>query len=189
LNEIGIAYLVTECGHFFHLTCLEPWLYKNGSCPICRAAVVRYTVIEEGGSFYTIELQAQQNFTKKTETAPLSNTIVNRNLFDTRPTVLMDSLEKFEKGSRQQELQEKMSEEREAKSSTGIARLVTGIGTMLGWGGNPIPNRNRSQSSSPPDGLLRNSNKSKDKPIGWGHRGVDERIALAEDYNHEVKHL
>ncbi|XP_050219590.1 NEP1-interacting protein 2 isoform X2 [Mercurialis annua] len=28
-----------NCGHFFHLDCLDEWLTRNGSCPMCRNSV------------------------------------------------------------------------------------------------------------------------------------------------------
>ncbi|KAK4804920.1 hypothetical protein SAY86_004737 [Trapa natans] len=28
-----------KCGHFFHLCCLDAWLIKKGSCPICRDSI------------------------------------------------------------------------------------------------------------------------------------------------------
>jgi len=28
-----------NCGHFFHLVCIDKWLVKQGSCPICRIYV------------------------------------------------------------------------------------------------------------------------------------------------------
>ncbi|XP_015582958.2 NEP1-interacting protein 2 isoform X2 [Ricinus communis] len=27
------------CGHFFHMDCLDKWLTRNGSCPMCRTSV------------------------------------------------------------------------------------------------------------------------------------------------------
>ena len=30
----------TRCGHIFHRTCLELWMDKNTTCPICREELV-----------------------------------------------------------------------------------------------------------------------------------------------------
>ncbi|KAL1830317.1 hypothetical protein ACET3Z_008729 [Daucus carota] len=28
--------MLPDCGHFFHLTCVDEWLRLNASCPVCR---------------------------------------------------------------------------------------------------------------------------------------------------------
>ncbi|KAF3581204.1 hypothetical protein DY000_02031987, partial [Brassica cretica] len=28
--------MMPECKHYFHVSCLDPWLKLNGSCPVCR---------------------------------------------------------------------------------------------------------------------------------------------------------
>ncbi|XP_055808306.1 RING-H2 finger protein ATL70-like [Solanum dulcamara] len=30
--------LLQDCGHLFHLKCVDPWLMLNPSCPICRTS-------------------------------------------------------------------------------------------------------------------------------------------------------
>lgn len=25
-----------HCGHFFHISCVDPWLLQKNSCPICK---------------------------------------------------------------------------------------------------------------------------------------------------------
>ena len=25
-----------HCGHFYHISCVDPWLLKKNSCPICK---------------------------------------------------------------------------------------------------------------------------------------------------------
>ena len=29
----------TECGHYFHITCIKEWLSKNNTCPLCREKI------------------------------------------------------------------------------------------------------------------------------------------------------
>ncbi|KAL9176369.1 hypothetical protein ABFS82_02G174500 [Erythranthe guttata] len=35
---------IAKCGHLFHADCIELWLRKNGTCPVCRTSVVDDTV-------------------------------------------------------------------------------------------------------------------------------------------------
>lgn len=34
--EKGETVSITKCMHFFHHKCLEPWIKKKHSCPVCR---------------------------------------------------------------------------------------------------------------------------------------------------------
>ncbi|KAH7841685.1 hypothetical protein Vadar_033043 [Vaccinium darrowii] len=35
-NDADVLRLLPECGHLFHLKCVDPWLRVNTTCPICR---------------------------------------------------------------------------------------------------------------------------------------------------------
>ncbi|XP_022862497.1 RING-H2 finger protein ATL22-like, partial [Olea europaea var. sylvestris] len=32
---------ITQCGHYFHCDCIDQWLQKNQSCPVCRTSLSR----------------------------------------------------------------------------------------------------------------------------------------------------
>lgn len=32
-----------NCGHYFHVACIDSWLLKNPVCPVCRACIVPTT--------------------------------------------------------------------------------------------------------------------------------------------------
>lgn len=34
--QVGDRVFALNCGHTFHVTCIEPWLEKNSVCPVCR---------------------------------------------------------------------------------------------------------------------------------------------------------
>ncbi|PKU67731.1 RING-H2 finger protein ATL70 [Dendrobium catenatum] len=32
--------LLPECGHLFHATCVDSWLWRRHTCPVCRSSMV-----------------------------------------------------------------------------------------------------------------------------------------------------
>ena len=38
---------ITKCAHHFHKDCLEEWLHRNGSCPLCRTNLCEVVVSRE----------------------------------------------------------------------------------------------------------------------------------------------
>ena len=36
MEELTKNTVITKCGHVFHIDCLNKWLSKNYSCPVCR---------------------------------------------------------------------------------------------------------------------------------------------------------
>ncbi|KMZ60195.1 hypothetical protein ZOSMA_5G00580 [Zostera marina] len=40
-EEREMLRLLPECGHRFHLVCVDQWLNINGSCPVCRTFAVK----------------------------------------------------------------------------------------------------------------------------------------------------
>ncbi|XP_027104686.1 RING-H2 finger protein ATL70-like [Coffea arabica] len=37
-KETDMLRLLPECGHIFHLKCIDPWLMLHPTCPICRSS-------------------------------------------------------------------------------------------------------------------------------------------------------
>ncbi|XP_004496104.1 RING-H2 finger protein ATL70-like [Cicer arietinum] len=35
-KESDLLRMLPGCGHFFHVTCVDPWLRMNLTCPVCR---------------------------------------------------------------------------------------------------------------------------------------------------------
>ncbi|KAE9589801.1 putative transcription factor C2H2 family [Lupinus albus] len=35
-KESDLVRVLSECNHFFHSSCVDPWLIMNLTCPICR---------------------------------------------------------------------------------------------------------------------------------------------------------
>lgn len=35
-RESDLLRMLPGCGHFFHVTCVDPWLRMNLTCPVCR---------------------------------------------------------------------------------------------------------------------------------------------------------
>ena len=39
-TTVGSKMVVTDCSHFYHASCLLPWLMRQNTCPTCRHRVV-----------------------------------------------------------------------------------------------------------------------------------------------------
>ena len=39
-STVGLKMVVTDCSHFYHASCLLPWLMWQNTCPTCRRRVV-----------------------------------------------------------------------------------------------------------------------------------------------------
>lgn len=39
-NSTDIIRLLPDCGHLFHLKCVDPWLLQHPTCPICRSSPI-----------------------------------------------------------------------------------------------------------------------------------------------------
>ncbi|KAM6584160.1 hypothetical protein CsatB_011162 [Cannabis sativa] len=39
-NDSDLLRLLPDCGHLFHLTCVDPWLRQHPTCPICRSSPI-----------------------------------------------------------------------------------------------------------------------------------------------------
>ncbi|KAF8005639.1 hypothetical protein BT93_K0043 [Corymbia citriodora subsp. variegata] len=43
-KEGEVLRLLPECGHFFHMKCVDPWLRLHATCPVCRKSPVAVRV-------------------------------------------------------------------------------------------------------------------------------------------------
>ncbi|XP_048134923.1 RING-H2 finger protein ATL67-like [Rhodamnia argentea] len=49
-KESDVLRLLPECGHFFHMKCVDPWLRLHATCPVCRKSPVPVAVRADGNS-------------------------------------------------------------------------------------------------------------------------------------------
>lgn len=38
-SETERVSVISKCGHCFHANCIQQWLGKNGTCPVCRTSL------------------------------------------------------------------------------------------------------------------------------------------------------
>ncbi|KAL2461623.1 RING-H2 finger protein ATL39 [Abeliophyllum distichum] len=65
-QEKEVLRIMPKCGHSFHLSCIDIWLRKQSTCPVCRLSVqnyfetkhVRTTTLAESQSFDSSEIMA-----------------------------------------------------------------------------------------------------------------------------------
>jgi hypothetical protein len=59
-NNIGIL----NCGHSFHLKCIEDWREKNDSCPICRNQIIYANYDHNNNNFNRHIIPKKKNINK-----------------------------------------------------------------------------------------------------------------------------
>ena len=47
LNSNKKMLVRTKCNHVYHMICLENWLSRKESCPMCRTDIYDYTIINK----------------------------------------------------------------------------------------------------------------------------------------------
>ncbi|KAJ4781989.1 RING-H2 finger protein ATL46 [Rhynchospora pubera] len=52
LRQGDVVRILPPCRHFFHVQCIDVWLYANPSCPICRASMQSGSVSLTESSMY-----------------------------------------------------------------------------------------------------------------------------------------
>src|SRR6185312_4554606 len=52
LIEIESDHYITKCSHSFHQNCIEQWLTKGDTCPICKA-IINHNYLE---SYYLLNI-------------------------------------------------------------------------------------------------------------------------------------
>ncbi|CAA3018134.1 RING-H2 finger ATL67-like [Olea europaea subsp. europaea] len=68
-QEREVLRIMPNCGHSFHLSCIDIWLRKQSTCPVCRLSVqntfetkhVRATTLAESQSFVSSEIMAEHS--------------------------------------------------------------------------------------------------------------------------------
>ncbi|KAI3419918.1 Protein TIC 20 [Psidium guajava] len=50
-KESDVLRLLPECGHFFHMKCVDPWLRSHATCPICRKSTAAVPIRVDGDSY------------------------------------------------------------------------------------------------------------------------------------------
>lgn len=49
-KECDLMRLLPECGHFFHVMCVDPWLRLHATCPVCRKSPAAVAIRVDGDS-------------------------------------------------------------------------------------------------------------------------------------------
>lgn len=68
-QEREVLRIMPNCGHSFHLSCIDIWLRKQSTCPVCRLSVqntfetkhARATTLAESQSFDSSEIMAEHS--------------------------------------------------------------------------------------------------------------------------------
>lgn len=68
-QEKEVLRIMPKCGHSFHLSCIDIWLRKQATCPVCRLSVhdsiqtkyVRSTVAGRTPSFDNLDVSAEHS--------------------------------------------------------------------------------------------------------------------------------
>ncbi|KAH0462362.1 hypothetical protein IEQ34_009937 [Dendrobium chrysotoxum] len=56
-GEDNTLRLLPECGHLFHAACVDPWLRRRQTCPVCRSLVMNEAMQTPSAEMIPMEIE------------------------------------------------------------------------------------------------------------------------------------
>ncbi|CAI9101692.1 OLC1v1039074C1 [Oldenlandia corymbosa var. corymbosa] len=92
--------IMPKCGHSFHLTCIDVWLRKQSTCPVCRLSVeesleTKYVqpVMRRTQSFDTPEVSVDQSQHSQVFLLPTNQRSEEHGITESRPDAITIDIE------------------------------------------------------------------------------------------------
>ncbi|WIA28867.1 hypothetical protein OEZ86_011392 [Tetradesmus obliquus] len=122
--ECHTDFCVLNCGHPFHVLCVETWLERSATCPSCRAKVTRRNIRPLAGVEAAPDMPGDEAFQQRLAHKQEQVEELEQQLSDKEAQVLQLSASVVDASQRQERLQAKLADARRKLSSLEAAQLV-----------------------------------------------------------------